>query len=76
MDIFILEINNKKYKQYKTMKDALHIVNKLKIHSPNSKIAIFVESYEDYNSYTDTKSHYYLLYLYNNNKIEKFIDYM
>ena len=63
MDIFVLKINNQKYKQFKTIEEAFVKVDKIKKDSPNSIIEIIHEEYCEY-GHMDTCCKLYLLYKY------------
>ena len=72
MNIFSAFINGVKLKQFKTFKDAVDSIQEYKIN--NNKIEIILEEFNDY-GHSDSKCNFYLLYLYENNKIEKNIEY-
>ena len=68
MNIFVLELNGKIYKQFRNMQDALKVVELLI--STDSTINIYVEEYNDDLSYCDLCCHKYSLYLYKDNKVQ------
>lgn len=72
MNIFSAYINDVKLKQFKTFTDAVNSIQEYKI--KNNKIEIILEEFNDY-GHSDTKCNFYTLYLYENNKIEKYIEY-
>jgi len=72
MNIFSTFINGVKLKQFKTFTDAVNSIQEYKIN--NNKIEIILEEFNDYDQ-SDSKCNFYTLYLYENNKIEKYIEY-
>ena len=74
MKLFLLFIDDNKYKQYSTMKDALKNAEIFIAKFPELKINIYVDEFDDF-GHSDACCKRHLLYCYINNKIEKFIDY-
>lgn len=72
MEIYSINIDGKKYKQYKTYDDALlDIELQIKI-NPNSNMEIILEDFCDYGN-LDTCCKIYILYEYKNNKFKKYL---
>ncbi len=70
MNIFILELNNTIFKQYKTMHDALNNANLLIKLNSNSIVNIFIEEYNQDFSYCDNCCYKSSIFLYKDNKIQ------
>lgn len=71
MEIYLIKIDGKKFKQYKTYKDALMDIElQIKI-NPNSNIEIILEDFCDYGN-IDTCCKIYLLCEYKNNIFFKY----
>lgn len=71
MEIYSINIDDKKFKQYKTFEDSLVDMNLQINNNPNSKIEIILEDFCD-NGYFDTGCKTYLLCEYKNNKMKKY----
>ncbi len=62
MDIYVLFLNDTKYKQFALEKDALALKDLMLSENPNSKIKIIHEEYIDDFSYYDTCCKIYVLF--------------
>lgn len=72
MEIYSINIDEKKFKQYKTFEDALIDFDlQIKI-NPNSNIEIILEDFCDYGN-LDTCCKIYVLREYKNNKLKKYL---
>lgn len=72
MEIYSLNINKKKFKQYKTYEDALVDMDFQILDNPNSNIELYLEDFCDYDNY-DTCCKIYLLCEYKDMKIKKYL---
>lgn len=72
METFTLKINKQKYKQFKSLEEALLKAKKIKIDTPNSIIEIIHEEYCEY-GHSDTCCKPFLLYKYENGIENKYI---
>lgn len=71
MEIYLININNKKYKQYKTYEEALEDVYFLINSNPNINVEIILEEYCEYGN-LDTCCKIKLLCEYKNSILKKY----
>lgn len=69
MKIFFINLNDKKYKQYKTFENALEDLNKLIVESPDSTIKIILEEYCEF-GHSDSCCKFYDIVLYEDEQIK------
>ena len=72
MEIYSIEINGKRFKQFKKFEDAYEKVKMMVLDSPNSNIEIILEEFCDF-GYLDTGCKTYLLFRFNNGITNKYI---
>ncbi len=72
MNIYLIHLEGKKYKQYKTFEDAESTVNKFIDENPKILIEIFIEEYCEF-GHAETSCKTYLLLKYDNGKLNKYI---
>ena len=72
MEIYSINVNNKKYKQYKTYDEALVDIELLIKINTNSDIEIILEEFCEY-GYMETCCKIYLLYEYKNLIVKKYL---
>lgn len=71
MNIYFINLNDKKFNQYKTYEEAYEIALKIISESPNSKIEIMLEEYCEF-GHSDSCCKLYELFNYKNGKINKY----
>ncbi len=71
MDLYIIYMDKKKHSQYKNYESAYKIVEEIIDIQPNSIININLEQYCEY-GHSDISCKHYLLYTYDNGKINKY----
>ena len=72
MEIYSIEINGKKIKQFKKFEDAYEKVVLMCVDSPSSKIEIILEEFCDY-GHVETGCKTYVLFEFDCGKINKYI---
>ena len=72
MEIYSIEINGKRFKQFNKFEVAYEKVNLMCLNFPDSKIEIMLEQFCEY-GHSDTGCKTYLLFEFNNGKTNKYI---
>ena len=72
MEIYSINIDNKKYKQYKRYEEALDDTEKLIKTNPSLNLEIILEEFCEF-GYSDTCCKLYLLYEYKNFTVKKYL---
>ena len=72
MEIYSINIDKKKYKQYKTYEEAIEDMNLLMVSYPNSNIEMIIEEFCEY-GHLDTCCKIYLLCEFKNSLLKKYL---
>jgi hypothetical protein len=73
MELYTININGKKYKQYKTFEEALDNMKKIIESEPNSNIKIYSEEFCEYECGSDTSCKIHIVCDYENSTIKKYL---